>query len=258
MGPQMQDNPITSNAPVQPLQQSVAPVQTISLDQMSPEDIQRIKAETEKAILNQITAQQIQTLQAEAKANILSQMSAEQMKQLQTEAESAILQKIIEDTLKEMQVKQDFLATSAGLQRTLAAPAQMFPHPNIMQSQQQSIGSHEDVSKITMEKSHGSKREFIVHDQQGHQVNFCEQYDITGRSAHSGSLVVAPIAVQRFPPHTLRHVDVNQLQQYNRSQHSDTSSSIHSGATSCHSAASFGDHSGNFRGLAGTRQVVFK
>ena len=150
------------------------------------------------------------------------------------------------------------MASAGGFQTGLGRPSQMFPNPDIAPSQHHSIGSHEDVSKITMEKSESSKREFIVHDEQDHQVlNFCKQYDITGRSGYSGSVMAPPASLQQFPPHTIRHADQAQVQQYNRSHHSDTSSSVHSGATSFHSTASFGDHSGQFLGSAGTRQVSY-
>ena len=119
--------------------------------------------------------------------------------------------------------------------------------------QQHSMPSLDNVSKVTMDKADSRRKEFYVHDQQGAEVyNFCSQFDVTGSSNHSGSLVLAP--TQQFPAHTLRTANPGQLQLYNRSLHPDTSSSICSGTPSIHSAGSAGDRSG-MTPSAGSRLV---
>ena len=96
------------------------------------------------------------------------------------------------------------------------------------------------VCKISLERLDGSSKQFIVNEHHRNQVyNIVEGLDISASSQTSGPLMLPPTAVNNYPPHALRHANVVDLNNYHRSQHSDTScSSLGSDARSLLSAGS--------------------
>ena len=209
--------------------QSKLPVTTT----VSKEDLQKIRSEVKASILKQISEDELKNLHSEAQAAILKQLTPEQIKNINEQAEAAIMQRIQEEKY------QEFLAQQHSVMQAQGGQIQNISHRVSGEKQQQSSISDDQVAKITIEKHDGSRKEFFVHQDHGAQVfSFCQQVDISGGSQHSGSMMLAPSAVQPFPAHTIRNVEVSQLQQYNRSLHSDTSSSLGSGAQSFHSASS--------------------
>ena len=114
-------------------------------------------------------------------------------------------------------------------------PTAQYPHSVQSANVQASVGQGSTMlCKVVLTKSDGSAKEFLVKEQDGNQVfNLCTQVDISCGSEISGCAQFPPTALQTFPPHTLRYVDVADLEEHKRSEHSDTSyTSVGSGARS--------------------------
>ena len=176
----------------------------------------------------------MRNLQAEAQAVILKQLTPEQIKQINIEAEAAIWEKL------QHQKRQDILAQQQNPSQAQSVQSQIVAQSG---GSQECMLREDQVAKVTMEKSDGSRKEFYIHQDHGAQVfSFCAQVDISGGSQNSGSVMLAPSAQQQLPQHTVSNIPAAEQQLFSHSHHSNTTaSSVASAAPSFHSASSFTD-----------------
>ena len=96
-------------------------LQTVSLSNIPPKDLQKIRADAERAILRQISDEQKRNLQAEVQAVILKQLTPEQIKQINIDAEAAIWEKLQNQKLQDILAQQQIQSQPQSVQSQVIA-----------------------------------------------------------------------------------------------------------------------------------------
>ena len=222
--------------------QSVQPTENLTL--ITAEDVQHLFDLFQCGNLGALTVSQLQQLDFQIQCGNFGHLSPEKLQPLHIVAQALNLSRSSGSQAPNTQVQQpqqfDLSNLSADQIQNLQAQAQSVAN---ISSGQDVSSTHSDPNlwKVVFKRSDGSEKEFMVNDQNGQNVsNYCQQVDISGQGANTSSAFLPPGTFQPFPAHTLCHVDPAQLHLYQRSQHSDTSSSLASGAPSYVSGGSVG------------------
>ena len=225
--------------------------QTQDVNLITPDDVQHLFNLLQTDNLSSLTLHQLQQLNYQIQCGNFGHLSPEQMQQLHIVAQALNISKTTVGTdVQGQQPQFDFSQISADQMRELQAQTQALS--SAVSNQNVPTTNDPNLWKVSCTKSDGSNKDFFVNDPNGQHISsFCEQVDISGQCIQNQSSMVMPPPVQRFPAHTLRHVDPSQLHQFNQSQHSDTSSSLASGTPSLRSGGSAG-HSSTLGGSGST------
>ena len=205
---------------------------------ISQDQLKAIEAEAESAVFNKLTPEQRKELEDETRASAFMKITAQQRQEIQNQSQVAVLAQM---NAPQIQVQQ-----ASNITQPHSAVVQPIVQPDLnLVVPQAAFSQNQLVSSIVITKSDGTRKEFLVNQQEGDEFeNVAAKADICNQSGQSVLGVSQP-----FPPHALRHAQLSQLQLIQRSNqglrniidlHSDTSSSLGSGARSVRSAGSVG------------------